>query len=184
LKTRSLTFLTLAAFLSVLIVLTIASPAKSEIGEQQAKFTQVIYSARIHAETRDTWTFTVFNVNCSENDQGAARFFLRFYADNELGLDEYNSTRYTTWSCSKGSTVARHYSINPWNPIQPITHDTRIELYWYSNGTAHLEDTASFTFAVTLHIPLQHILATGYLAVYLIACFLLLSYYHVAGLEG
>jgi hypothetical protein len=184
LKTRSLTFLTLAAFLSVLIVLSIASPVKSEIGEQQAKFTQVIHSARIRAGTRDTWIFTVFNVNCSENDQGPARFFFRFYADNELWFDEYNSTRYGTWSCSKGSTVSRHYDINPWNPIQPITHDTRIELYWYSDGTAHLEDTAPFAVTVTLHIPLQHILATGYLAAYLIACFLLLSYYYVAGLEA
>jgi hypothetical protein len=174
----------LAAFLSVLIALSIASPAKSEIGEQQAKFTQVINSARIRAGTRDTWTFTVFNVNCSENDQGAARFFFRFYADNGLWFDEYNSTRDGTWSCSKGSTVSRRYDIDPWNPIQPVTHDTRIELYWYSDGTAHLEDTASFTVTVTLRISLQHILATGYLAAYLIACFLLLSYYYVAGLEG
>jgi hypothetical protein len=123
-------------------------------------------------------------VNCSENDQGAARFFFKFYSDNELWFDEYNSTRYRTWSCSKGSAATHQYEINPWSPIQPITHDTRIELYWYRDGTAHLEDTASFTVTVTLLIPLQHILATGYLAAYLIACFLLLSYDYVAGLEG
>jgi hypothetical protein len=183
LNSRYLKLLTLTAFSSVLIVLSIASPATSEIGEQQAKFTQVLYSATIHSGTRDTWTFTVQNVNCSENDQGAARLFFRFYVDQELWFDEYNSSQYRTWPCSKGSTVSRHYDINPWNTMQPTTHDMRIELYWYANGTARLEDTASFTVAVTLHIPLQHILATGYLVAYLIACFVLLAYNYAQGLE-
>ena len=183
LNTRNLSFLTLTAFFSALIVLGIAFPVKSEIGEQEAMFTQVTYSARIHAETMDTWAFTVYNVNCSENDQDAARFFLRFYADNELWLDEYNSTQYRTWNCSKGSAVSHSYNIRGWNTIQPVTHDLRIELYWYRNSTAVLEDTTSFTIAVIIHVPLQNIFATGYLAAYLIACFLLFSYDYVQGLE-
>jgi len=183
LNKRNLSFLTLTAFLSAIIVLSIAFPVKSETGEQEAKFKQVTYSARIQAETADTWTFTVYNANCSENDQGEARFFFRFYADNEPWLDEYNSTQYRTWNCSKGSTVSHSYRIIGWNIIQPVAHDLRIELYWYRNGTVVLEDTASFTIAVTLHITLQHIFATGYLVAYLIACVLLFSYDYVEGLE-
>jgi hypothetical protein len=173
----------LTAFLSVIIVLGSAFQVKSQVGEQEAKFTQVTYSAIIHAETMDTWTFTVYNANCSENDQGEARFFLRIYADDKLSMDEYNSTTYRTWNCSKGSTVSRSYSIMGWNTIQPVTHDMLVELYWYRNGTAVLEDTASFTISVTLHITLQHIVATGYLVVYLIVCVLLFSYDYVEGLE-
>jgi hypothetical protein len=183
LNKRNFSFLALTAFLSVIIVLGSAFPVKSQIGEQEAKFTQVTYSAIIHAETMDTWTFTVYNANCSENDQGEAQFFFRFYADNELSFDEYNSTQYRTWNCSKGSTVSHSYNIVGWGDTQPATHDLRIELYWYRNDTAVLEDTASFTVAVTLHITLQHIIATGYLIVYLIACFLLFSYDYVQGLE-
>jgi hypothetical protein len=183
LSTKNLGFLALTAFLSAIIVLGTAFPVKSETGEQNAKFTQVLYNPRIHAGTMDTWAFTVYNANCSENDQGEARFFFRFYADNELWLDEYNSTQYRTWNCSKGSTVSHSYSIRGWDAIQPVAHDLRIELYWYRNGTAVLEDTTSFTIAVTLHITLQHIIATGYLVAYLIACVLLFSYDYVEGLE-
>ena len=180
---RYLSFLALTAFLSAVIVLGSAFPVKCQIGEQEAKFTHVTYSSIIHAGTMDTWTFTVYNANCSENDQSEARFFFRFYTDNELSMDEYNSTQYRTWNCSKSSTVSRSYNIEGWDTIQPVTHDMRIELYWYRNGTAVLEDATSFTISVTLHINLQHIVATGYLVVYLIACILLFSYDYVEGLE-
>jgi len=169
--------------LSAVIVLGSAFPVKCQIGEQEAKFTQVTYSAVIHAETMDMWTFTVYNANCSENDQGEAQFFLRIYADDQLSMDEYNSTQYRTWNCSKGSTVSRSYNIAGWGAIQPVIHDMRVELYWFHNGVAVLEDTASFTVVVTIHITLQHIVATGYLVVYLIACVLLFSYDYVEGLE-
>jgi len=132
----------------------------------------------------DTWTFTVHNANCSENDQGAARFFLLFYVDNELFFDEYNLTQYQTWNCSKGTSVSQSYSIAGWGTLQPVTHDVQIELFWYHNGTAALEDTASFNFAVTVYISLQNIFATGYLVAYLIVCVLLFSYVYAEGLEG
>lgn len=169
--------------MSAFIVLSFASAAKSETGEKQATFTQVTYSSTIYAGTSDTWTFTVHNLNCSENDQSAARFFVRVYVDNELYFDEFNSTPSQTWPCNKGSTVSHDFRISPWNTIRPIAHNIRIGLYWYTNGTAHLEDTASFTVAVTLHISLQDIFATGYLIAYLIACFLLLAYNYAEGLE-
>jgi hypothetical protein len=183
LNKRKSSFLALTTLLGVLIALSFASAAKSETGGQQATFTQATYSATIHAGASDTWVFTVHNANCSGNEDAAARFFLKFYADEELFFDEYNSTSYKTWACSNGSTVWNSYKINPWNPMRPITHDMRVELYWYSNGTARLEDATSFTVAVTLHIPLQDIVATSYLVAYLIVCFLLLAYNYAEGLE-
>ena len=183
LNTRNLSFLVLTAFLSTLIVLGIAFPVKSEIGEQDAKFTQVKYSARIPAQKMDTWAFTVYNANCSENDQVAARFFLVFYADNSLVFNEYDSTQYQTWNCSRGGTVSHSYNIKGWQTLQPVTHDVRLELYWYHNGTTVLEDAASFTIGVTVYMSLQNIFATGYLVAYLIACILLFSYVYVQGLE-
>lgn len=179
----NLKFLVLIAFLSALIVLSIAFPVKSEIGEQDAKFTQVKYSEMIPAQEMDTWTFTIYNINCSENHQGAARFFLTFYVDNGLLFDEYNSTQYRTWNCSKGSAVSHSYNIMGWQTFRPVTHDMRIELYWYRNGTTILEDTRSFTIGVTLYISLQNIFATGYLVAYLIACFLLFSYVYMQEIE-
>jgi hypothetical protein len=179
---RNLALLTLVVFLSVLVVLSLESSAALGT-EEDAKLTQVEYSARIRATTSDTWRFTVYNANCSENDQGVARFFFEFYVDNELWFDEYNATQYRTWNCSKGSTVSHSYNIRGWSTIRPVTHDLRIELYWYSNSTVHLEDVTSFEVAVTVLISLQHVYATGYLAVYMIACFLLFSYDYVAGLD-
>ena len=105
------------------------------------------------------------------------------YADDELWLDEFKQTPYKTWNCSKGSTVSESYNIVGWDTTQPVTHDMRIELYWYHNGTAVLEDTKSFTIDVTLHINLQHIIATGYLIAYIIACILLFSYDYAESLE-
>jgi hypothetical protein len=183
LKKRNFNFLALIALLSVFIVLSFASAAKSQTGEQQATFTNVAYSATIHEGASDTWTFTIHNLNCSENGQAAARFFLKFYVDNELFFDEFNSTSYKTWLCNEGSTISHNYRINPWSTIRPIAHDVRVELYWYINGTAHLEDANVFTVAVTIHIQLQDIFATGYLIAYLIACFVLLAYNYAEGLE-
>lgn len=111
LNTRHLSLLALAAFLSIFVLLSVAVPAKSESGNQNARFTQVSYTARIPGDVRDTWTFVVYNANRSENDLGTARFFFKFYADKELWLDEHNSTQPVTWNCSKDSTVERRYNI-------------------------------------------------------------------------
>ena len=173
----------LTVFLNIFIVLSIVVPAKSEIGGQNARFTGIVYDRKIHVGTQDVWTFTIFNANRSGNDQNAAQFSLIFYVDNELWFDEYNHTQYRTWSCDKGSAVSKNYNIKEWHTLNPTTHDLRIELYWVNNGTARLEDTTLFAVAITVHIPLQHILATGYLAAYLIACFVLFSYDYVQGLE-
>ena len=183
LNTKKLDFLFLLAFLSFFFILGVAVPARSEAEQKNANIVKVSYNPRIPAGAKSTWTFVIYNANCSENGQNMARFFLVLYTDNELLLNEYNDTQYKTWSCNKTSTVTRNYNIRAWQDMRPTSHDLRAELYWTDNSTFRLEDTTSFTVNVIVHIPLQHILATGYLAVYLIVCFVLFYYVYVKGLD-
>ena len=183
LNARNVNLLCLVAFLSFLIVLSAAAPVKSETEEENAMFTKVTYSPKIPVNTKDTWTFVIYNANCSENGQNTARFFLILYDDNELWLNEYNDTEYKTWSCNKSSTVTRKYNIRGWQVTRPASRDLRVELYWDNNGTISLQDVTSFTIEIIIHISLQHIFATGYFAAYLIACFVLFSYVYIQGLD-
>jgi hypothetical protein len=173
----------LLAFLSFFILLSVVAPAVSETGERNASFTGVTYSPRIRVDTDDTWSFTIYNANCTQNGQSGARFFLIFYEDNEPWVNEYNGTQYRTWSCDEGSSVTHKYNIKGWQAVRPTSHDLRVELYWDDNGTMRLEDTTSFTVDVVVHIALQHIFATGYFAAYLIICFVLFSYIYILGLN-
>ena len=160
-----------------------AIPAKSETGNQDARFTRVTYNPKILAQTKDTWTFSIYNANCSEDGQNASRFFLIMYLDNAQWLNEYNDTQYRTWPCSKGNTVTRNFKFDGWQTLRPTTNDLRVELYWNNNGTVYLEDTTSLTITVMVHVSLQNILATSYLVAYLIVCLLLFSYDYIQGLE-
>lgn len=183
LNTKKLNFLFLLAFLSFFLVLGVAVPAESEVEQKNASFVKVSYDPRIPVGAKLTWTFVIYNANCSENEQNTARFFLVLYTDNELLLNEYNDTQYKTWSCNKTSTVTQNYNIQGWQDMRPTSHNLRAELYWADNSTFRLEDTTSFTVNVIVHIPLQHILATGYFAAYLIVCFVLFYYVYVKGLD-
>lgn len=166
-----------------LFVVAFWPPSAQAQGEGNAKSTQVKYQARIPSGTADTWSFIIHNTNCSENDEGMAQFFFEFYVDGSLSFDEYNSTTYRTWNCTRGQTVSNSYRVLGWSATAPVTHDLRIELYWFHNGTSRLEDTATFKIGVTVFMPLQDIYATSYLVLYLIACFLLLMYDYVLSLE-
>jgi hypothetical protein len=183
LNTKKLDFLFLLAFLSFFFILSVAVPARSEAEQKNANFVKVSYNPRIPAGAKAAWTFVIYNANCSENGQNMARFFIVLYTDNELLLNEYNDTQYKTWSCNKTDTVTRNYNIRAWQDMRPTSHDLRAELYWTDNSTFRLEDTTSFTVNVVVHIPLQHILATGYFAAYLIVCFVLFYYVYVKGLD-
>jgi hypothetical protein len=169
--------------LSFFFILSVAVPARSEAEQKNANFVKVSYNPRIPAGAKAAWTFVIYNANCSENGQNMARFFIVLYTDNELLLNEYNDTQYKTWSCNKTDTVTRNYNIRAWQDMRPTSHDLRAELYWTDNSTFRLEDTTSFTVNVIVHIPLQHILATGYFAAYLIVCFVLFYYVYVKGLD-
>ena len=183
LNARYIKFLFLLAFLSFFVVLSVVPPAESETGERNASFTGVTYSPKIPVNTKDSWSFTIYNANCTGEGQSGARFFLIFYADNELWLNEYNDTQYRTWSCNESSSVTHKYSIREWQAVRPTSHDLRVELYWENNGTIRLEDTTSFRIEVVVHIALQHIFATGYFVAYLIICFVLFSYIYILGLN-
>jgi len=151
-------------------------------GKKDAYIKSLTYKSQIRAQTPDLWNLTVHNVNCAENDQGEAWFFFRFYIDGKLWWDEYNSTGYRTWLCHKGEFVSRGYQIKSWNILEPNSHDLKIELYRFHNGTFLLEDAITSSIVITMFMPLQHIYAFSYLAVYLIACFISLFFYHIAGL--
>jgi hypothetical protein len=174
-------FLILTVFVCIFtnnLNLAVATPE----GEKDAYIMHVTYNAKIRAQTLDLWNLTVHNINCAENDQGEAWFFFRFYLYSELWWDEYNSTSYRTWLCNKGDTVSRGYQIKGWNILEPASYNLKIELYCFHNGTFHLEDAISSSIVVTMLMSLQHIYAFSYLAVYLIACFILLFFYYIAGL--
>ena len=177
----SRTFAVLIALLCVFVFLTYQPLSESQ-NQKGATFIAAKYNVRVRSATSDLWNFTVHNADCSENDQGSARFFFDFYLDGNLWFDEYNSTAYKTWPCDKGNTVSHAY-IKNWPDEQPFTHDTRVELYWYSNGTSHLEDMLSFKTTVAVPVTLQHIVPTSYIALYLIACVILLTYDYIASLE-
>lgn len=172
----------LAALLCALAVLTMPPISKSQ-NKESANIANVDYAAEIPSNNPVLWSLTIHNVNRSENEQGEARFFFEFYADETLFFDEYNSTRYKTWLCTEGETVTHRYQLSPWQDITPVTRDLKIKLYWFYNATATLEDTASFKVSTTILMPLQHIYATSYLAIYLMACFLLLTYDYISSLE-
>lgn len=172
----------LTVFLCLLLFVFLPPMAKAQ-GESNAKFTQVKYQAIIPSGMPDSWTFVVHNTNCSENDEDTAHFFFEFYVDDSLSFDEYSSTAYRTWNCTRGKTVSNSYMVSGWSTMAPVNHDVRIELYWYHNGTSILEDTALFSVGVSVFMPLQDIYATSYFVLYLAACFLLLMYDYVLSLE-
>ncbi len=173
----------MVAFLSFFLVLAVSVPAESQAEQKNANFVKVSYNPRILAGAKASWTFVIYNANCSENGQNTARFFLILYTDNEPLLNEYNDTQYKTWSCNKTSTVTQNYNVRGWQDMRPTSHELRAELYWTDNNTFRLEDTTSFTINIIVHIPLQHILATGYFAAYLIVCSVLFYYVHAKGLD-
>ena len=166
-----------------LFVVAFWFPSVQAQGVGNAMITKVKYGATVPSGVSDNWIFTVHNKNCSGNDEGSAQFFFEFYVDGSLSFDEYNSTTYRTWNCSKGQTVSNGYMILGWSTAVPLTREVRVELFWFHNGTSFLEDTADFAVGVTVLMPLQDIYATSYLAVYVIAFILLLMYDYVLSLE-
>jgi uncharacterized protein YxeA len=141
-------------------------------------FVKIVYSQKLYAKESDTWSITIYNVNCSENESGEAWFFFRFYLDGELWWNEYENTSYKIWRCDKGRTVTHSYYIKGWDVLRPLTRDIKIELYWYYDGEQHFKDSTFFSIDIILHLPLKNIYPLSYLTIYLIACLILLAYFH------
>ena len=174
--------LILFSLLSIFAALSWTCNAQSQ-DQRDATIIQSEHSDNIRTGNSDTWSFTVHNWNCSDNTYGSAKFFFEIYVDGSLFFDEYNSTTNRIWNCSEGQSVTQSYLLTGWSATRPISHDVNVDLYWYKNGAAILEDSTKFKVDVTVVIPLQHIYASSYLAAYVIACFLLLAYDYVASLE-
>jgi hypothetical protein len=150
--------------------------------EKGAYIKNFMHKSEIYEQTRDIWNLTVYNVNYAENERGESLFFFKFYMEGELWWDEYTSTPYRVWPCSKGAFVSRGYQLAGWNVLEPQSRTIKIELYRFCNNTFYLEDTVYSNITIIMVIPLQHIYALSYFAVYLIACFLLLAFHYIAGL--
>lgn len=150
---------------------------------KDAFFSDVNVGEKIPSGTVSTWTFTVYNKQCSENENGDAWFFLKFYIDGEIWWDENISTSYKKWLCRKGENITRSYNIKGLEEALPIAHKVKVELYWWNGGDARKEDELSFMIVVTMIIPLRHTYATSYLAFYLILCSASAFGYYISTIE-
>ena len=148
-----------------------------------ARFTGVEYQTKIYASRPTAWRFTIYNENRTTIEGNQGWFFLVFYLDDDLLWSEYNDTEYQVWQCTTGRSVTLSYEPGEWEANTPLSHYAKIDLYWYNNGTYHLEDTTSFSFDVVLLTTLRHLHPFSYLVIYLLASFALLYYYYTTGVE-
>lgn len=154
---------------------------------KDAYFTKVDYPRfKVYQATRHAWTFqvklTVYNANCSVDDVGTARFFLKIYENGGLVLNEYNDTTYKTWKCDKGSTklLGRQADIPTWN--DPKRCNFKIELYWNHDKEFYLQDTTLFTVDIVLFVDQNNLnLLFSYSAFYISLTVLLILHLMTTG---
>jgi len=113
-------------------------------GSRDAYFTEWKCLSKIYQGDEDSWSFTIYNEECSVDIWGRAWFFFKFYENGRLILDEYQDGG--TWQCNKGKSVTRSYSFSA--KAGPRVCDFKIELYWDHEGTPYLQDTVSFTVTI------------------------------------
>ncbi|MEM3784817.1 MAG: type II CAAX endopeptidase family protein [Candidatus Bathyarchaeia archaeon] len=176
----SLLFLELIIALIAFIDFSNQTKLSQADGSRGAYFTEIKYPSIIHQGEKITLTLTIYNKECSIDD-GNASFFLIFYVNNDLWLNEFNSTEYRTWRCEKGNAVTRHYMIAGLEDIKPVTHNLRAELFWYRGDEAVLQDVKTANVTVALIVEANNLLIHSYLTVYLIAIFLLGFYITLNG---
>jgi len=155
------------------------SPKTEQLGG--AYFTRVKYPAIAYQGESTTWSLTICNKNCSASHGGNASFFLMLYVDGDLWWDEYHSTGGKPWPLSIGNSVTRAYGVSSWDTIKPVVHDLKIELYWYDENKSQLQDVVSFPITVAVYVELGNLMVNSYLAVYMIAIFLLGFYMLILG---
>lgn len=149
--------------------------------EKGAYIKEFNHKSEIYQEKPDIWNITVYNARYDDVN-GSAWFFFKFYIDNKLWLNEYNSTDNRIWSCKKGSTTSRIYWIKGWSVLEPQCRKIRIELYRFYDGGFYLEDTTFSNITIVMVLSMQHIYVYSYFVFYLIACLLLLIAYYISGL--
>jgi len=170
-------------FTIILLIASIDFASQTLIsGEKGAYIREFNHKLTIYQQTSDIWNLTVYNAEYEENDAGEAWFFFRFYIDENLWLDEYNSTEYKVWLCQKGTAISRIYKVKGWGVLEPQNLRIKIELYRFYDGKFYLEDTICSNVTIVMILPIKHIYVFSYFAAYLVACFLLLAIYYISGL--
>lgn len=146
---------------------------------KDAYFTRVEYPKSKIYQDKNVWNFTViltvYNVNCTVDNQRNASFFLKFNRDGEVSWNEYNDTAYKVWECNKGSTVRRGYILKIPTWRSPNTYNYKTELYWDYEGTSYLQDTTTFSVTCVLRDPPLQIFS--YLSVYSFITTVLIIYF-------
>jgi membrane protease YdiL (CAAX protease family) len=152
--------------------------SQSVEGVRGAYFTKVGYPATVYEGQSCAFSFTVYNKNCTANEEGNASFYFIFYVDSDVWLNEYNSTSYKIWQCNMGASVMRGYAVPPWFTMVPDVHDVRVELYSYYENVSQLQDVVSFPVSVILHVAIVSMIVSS--CVILLGIVLLfLGYYMV-----
>jgi membrane protease YdiL (CAAX protease family) len=184
-KSRSLI---LTFFVSMSIVTLVAlvncpnsTSSLNAEGARGAYFTQVEYPTIAYEGKDSFWNFAIYNKNCTINGEDDASFFFKFYLDGNLWWNEYNSTDYKTWQCSTGNLVTRLYQISTWDAMKPVNHELKIELYWYDGNVSRLQDVVSLPASVAVRVEFGNLMISSYIAVYLVAIFLIGFYVLIEG---
>jgi len=168
--------LTVLAVLFSLVNYSNLTPSRNTEEAYGAYFTKVGHPATAYEGKNSTFSFTVYNKNCTTNGEGNAYFYFMFYLDGDMWWNENNSTDYQIWQCNMGSSVTRSYAVPPWRAMKPVVHDLRIELYSYDRNVSQLQDVVSFPISVVVHVEIESMIISSYI-ILLGIVLLFLGYY-------
>ena len=168
---------------SILLAISLAftvypylGPPPNTAGTRFAYFTRVKHASAAYEGKNFTWSLTVYNKNCTREGEEKASFYFNFYLDGDLWWSEYDNTDYRIWQCKKESSVTRSFLTSSWYSVKPTTHDLKIELYWYDRNVSQLQDVASFTVPVAVHVERDDLMVYSNAIVY-VAIMLVLGFY-------
>jgi len=179
LKTKNLIliFIVLTAPIVLLSLINYSnSPSRNINGARGAYFTKVEHPATVHEGKNSTFISIVYNKNCTTNGEGNASFYFMFYLDGDVWWNESNSTGYQFWHCNTGFLVVRSYVIPPWYTMKPAVHDLKIELYSYDRNVSQLQDVASFSISVLVHVKIESMIVSNLLIIFVIVLLFLGHY--------
>jgi membrane protease YdiL (CAAX protease family) len=134
-----------------------------------AYFTKALYPSMSYQGEKTVLSLTIYNKNCTVDDEDYGSFFFLLYLDGDQWLNEYNDTDYKTWRCDKESSITRCYIVLSWETLKPVVHSISVELYWFDGKTPHLQDNISFSIPVAVYVGPTNLIILSYQITYLIA---------------
>jgi membrane protease YdiL (CAAX protease family) len=152
------------------------SPSRNINGARGAYFTKVGHPATVYEGKNSTFSFMVYNKNCTSNGEGNASFYFMFYLDGDVWWNESNSTGYQFWPCNMRGLIIRSYVVPPWHIMKPVVHDLKIELYSYDRNASQLQDVVFFPISVLVHVEIESMIISN-LVILLGIVLLFLGYY-------